>query len=90
MNLLAGIIVDFSLMALAVEQKWKVIFPVMPRIYHMGGDCGYHSKSHSCNLTGALEFVEKTLSSSKELLFSKISHLSNTGPTKYPKLKGKR
>ncbi|CBY42871.1 unnamed protein product, partial [Oikopleura dioica] len=78
---------DFSLMSLAVEQQWRVLFPVMPRIYHLGGDCGYHSKSHSCNLQAAQEFVRKTISSSNALLFQKLTRVSNTGPTKYPKLK---
>ncbi|CBY15222.1 unnamed protein product [Oikopleura dioica] len=74
-------------MSLAVEQQWRVLFPVMPRIYHLGGDCGYHSKSHSCNLQAAQEFVRKTISSSNALLFQKLTRVSNTGPTKYPKLK---
>ena len=35
---------DYSLMRVSQNQDWKVIYPKFPRVYHLGGECGYHTK----------------------------------------------
>lgn len=79
---------DFSLMKVSQGQNWKVIYPLLPRVYHMGGECGYHTKLHTCDYHKVQKTLDDALDTRKHLYFPKSLKYTNIGGSFPKKFKG--
>lgn len=69
-------------------KNWRVIYPTFPRVYHMGGECGYHTKLHTCNFNAVQKSLDDQLTTRKHLYFPENLKFTNIGG-KFPiKFKG--
>ena len=69
-------------------KNWRVIYPTFPRVYHMGGECGYHTKLHTCNFNAVQKSLDDQLATRKHLYFPENLKFTNIGG-KFPiKFKG--
>ena len=70
-------------------KNWRVIYPTFPRVFHMGGECGYHTKLHTCNFNAVQKSLDDQLATRKNLYFPDNLKFTNVGG-KFPvKFKGK-
>jgi alpha-1,6-mannosyl-glycoprotein beta-1,2-N-acetylglucosaminyltransferase len=80
---------DFSLMKISQNKNWKVIYPQFARVYHLGGECGYHTRTHTCNHQAVLNNLNSNLEIRKSLLFPNSKLKTATVAAKFPtKFKG--
>jgi len=80
---------DFSLMKTSIGKNWQVIYPQFARVYHLGGECGYHTKTHTCNHKAVLSSLKSNLELRKNLLFPASKLKKVTVGAKFPtKFKG--
>lgn len=68
---------DFSLMKISKDQNWQVFLPALPRVFHLGGECGYHAKKHNCNISGVKSTYAGMVDRWKHLLFPKTMRVAN-------------
>jgi len=58
-------------MKISKDKNWQVFLPALPRVFHLGGECGYHAKKHNCNINGIKTTVLGLIGRWKHLLFPK-------------------
>ena len=60
------------------------------RVYHLGGECGYHTKTHTCNHKAVLSSLKSNLELRNNLLFPASKLKKVTVGAKFPtKFKGR-
>ena len=69
---------DYSLMRITQNQEWTVIYPKFPRVYHLGGECGYHTKKHTCNTEQMMQKLTSAINRRKQLLYPRPQSLTKT------------
>jgi len=79
---------DFSLMKVSQGKNWRVIYSIFPRVFHMGGECGYHTKLHTCNFNAVQKSLDDQLTTRKHLYFPKNVKFTNIGGRFPVKFKG--
>ena len=53
-------------MRVSQNQDWKVIYPKFPRVYHLGGECGYHTKESDFCLQVQVEIYQSNKTTKKK------------------------
>ena len=63
-------------MKVSKGSDWQVFIPTRPRVFHLGGDCGYHAKKQTCNIEATKTTVKNLIHSWSSNLFPASLHVS--------------
>lgn len=73
-------------MKISKSQNWQVYLPSLPRVFHLGGECGYHAKKHNCDIRQVKQMVTQVIDKWKHLLFPEqlpVRNLAKKFPTAF-------